>query len=370
MKATTSEAYDIAPVSTCSKDLNLSVSPVALFSIHHLTIVLLGKHRKGSKDSDASSSDTSQRSSLNIPEASTTSPASNFAHSRQSSLSAQTLPGQSARPVSEDFSAPSPSRPAPAPRPATEAVISHPIVSNSSLPSARGTENIHTIPQPEQIASVPTPAPRTTLPPKVEASSQSPKTPTTPQPQFSVQSSISVNSLITSNTPTRPGHITAYRSDMTSQRVSSYGVINGQSGTNGVLSPPMSPKAAFRSKGRLPSFTSSRAPSHNLSTMKTVSKRANGGSSYKIGLVQESAAALKKRSMAELGAGVYQSVSNVSYVNFLEWIRSERLTTLPHKGSRWDKVLIRKLSKVYTASGRTTDFSFRCSILCRAASQL
>jgi hypothetical protein len=80
--------------------------------------------------------------------------------------------------------------------------------------------------------------------------------------------------------------------------------------------------------------------------MKTVSKRANGGSSYKIGLVQESAAALKKRSMAELGAGVYQSVSNVSYVNFLEWIRSERLTTLPHKGSRWDKVLIRKLTEV------------------------
>jgi hypothetical protein len=106
----------------------------------------------------------------------------------------------------------------------------------------------------------------------------------------------------------------------------------------------MSPKANFRSRGRLPSFTSSRAPSHNFSTtMKTFAKRSNGGGAYKIGLVQESAAALKKRSMAELGAGVYQSVSNVSYVNFLEWIRSERLTTLPHKGSRWDKVLIRAL---------------------------
>jgi hypothetical protein len=105
----------------------------------------------------------------------------------------------------------------------------------------------------------------------------------------------------------------------------------------------MSPKANFRTRGRLPSFTSSRAPSHNFSTtMKTMTKRSNGGG-YKIGLVQESAAALKKRSMAELGAGVYQSVSNVSYVNFLEWIRSERLTTLPHKGSRWDKVLIRAL---------------------------
>jgi hypothetical protein len=47
--------------------------------------------------------------------------------------------------------------------------------------------------------------------------------------------------------------------------------------------------------------------------------------------------------MAEVGAGVYQSISDVSYVKFLEWIRSERLTTLPHKGSRWDKVLIRAL---------------------------
>ncbi|KAH3949571.1 hypothetical protein HBH64_038280 [Parastagonospora nodorum] len=302
----------------------------------------LRKHRKGSKDSDASS-DTSQRSSLNIPEASTTSPASTFAHSRQSSLSAQTLPGQRTRPVSEDFAAPSPSRPAPVPRPATEAAIEPAIVSNSHILPARGSENIRTVPQPEELAPVPTPVTKSTLPLEIEALGQSPNTSNTSQTQFSVQSNISANSLITSFTPTRPGQITAYRSDMASQRVSSYGGINGQSGTNGVLSPPMSPKAAFRSKGRLPSFTSSRAPSHNLSTMKTVSKRANGGNSYKIGLVQESAAALKKRSMAELGAGVYQSVSNVSYVNFLEWIRSERLTTLPHKGSRWDKVLIRAL---------------------------
>jgi hypothetical protein len=97
----------------------------------------------------------------------------------------------------------------------------------------------------------------------------------------------------------------------------------------------MSPKAFFRTKGRLPSFTSSRAPSHSFSTaMKTNMKHTSGGGSYKIGLVQESAAALKKRSMAELGAVVYQSVSNVSYVNFLEWIKSERLTTIPHKGKR------------------------------------
>jgi hypothetical protein len=119
------------------------------------------------------------------------------------------------------------------------------------------------------------------------------------------------------------------------------GQMNSVNGTNAVFSPPQSPQAAFRSKGRLPSFTSSRAPSGNFGAMKSINKRASG--SYKIGFVQESAISLRKRSMAELGAGVYQSIGDVSYVRFLEWIRSERLTTLPHKGSRWDKVLIRAL---------------------------
>lgn len=104
----------------------------------------------------------------------------------------------------------------------------------------------------------------------------------------------------------------------------------------------MSPKGAFRSKGRLGSFTSSRATSGNFG-LKSLSKRGASGGGYKIGFVQESAIALRKRSIAELGAASASSLENVSYVNFLEWIRAERLTTLPHKGSRWDKVLIRAL---------------------------
>ena len=121
---------------------------------------------------------------------------------------------------------------------------------------------------------------------------------------------------------------------------SGYGSFNG---SNGVFSPPQSPSGAFHAKGRLSSFTSSRPASGNFSAIKPFNKRANGASAYKIGLVQESANSLRKRSMVELGAGIYQGISNVSYVNFLEWIRAERLTTLPHKGSRWDKVLIRAL---------------------------
>jgi hypothetical protein len=166
---------------------------------------------------------------------------------------------------------------------------------------------------------------------------------TTPPPQFSIQSNIAAQTSIISHSPTPAKQHSPQPITMSTSRLSTPGNLSGQNGTNGVLSPPLSPKALFRSKGRLPSFTSSRAPSGNFSTtMRTFTKRS-GNNSNKIGLVQESAAALKKRSMAELGAGVYQSVSNVSYVNFLEWIRSERLTTLPHKGSRWDKVLIRAL---------------------------
>jgi hypothetical protein len=104
----------------------------------------------------------------------------------------------------------------------------------------------------------------------------------------------------------------------------------------------MSPKA-FRNQGRIGSFTSSLSTSGTFG-MKAPSRRSGGGGGgYKIGLVQESADFLRRRSMNELGAGVSQGIVDVSYVNFLEWIRSERLTTLPHKGSRWDKVLIRAL---------------------------
>lgn len=309
------------------KSLSTSAIPKNQAVFNHLTS---GKHRKGSKEPD-NTSDISQRSSLNIPEGSTVSPPSTFAHSRESSLSAQTLPTQRSRPTSEDFAISTPTRPAPTSRPVSEAIHKFPTVPSSILPT-RTADDKTTIPRPTQdLAPVALSTPEARPPPIPESANQAPSPLRTSPPQFLVQSNISTQASIISYTPART-EVTSHTSNMTSPRVSSYGNLNGHSGTNGVLSPPMSPKAMFRAKGRLPSFTSSRAPSNNFSTMmKTTTKRANGGGGYKIGLVQESAAALKKRSMAELGAGVYQSVSNVSYVNFLEWIRSERLTTLPHK---------------------------------------
>jgi hypothetical protein len=293
----------------------------------HLTS---GKHRKGSKEPD-NTSDTSQRSSLNIPEGSTVPPPSAFAHSRESSLSAQTLPVQRSNSVSGDFAVSTPGRPKPTPRPVSEAISRFPPVPSSTLVKQPAEDNNNTPTPTQDLEPVAPSTPVARPQPSPESSAQVPSPPKTSSPQVSVQSNISTQASIVPYTPAQT-EVTSHTSRMTSPRVSSYGNPNGQNGTNGVLSPPMSPKAMFRSKGRLPSFTSSRAPSNNFSTMvKMPTKRVGCGNNYKIGLVQESAAALKKRSMAELGAGVYQSVSNVSYVNFLEWIRSERLTTLPHK---------------------------------------
>ncbi|KAF2866793.1 hypothetical protein BDV95DRAFT_504119 [Massariosphaeria phaeospora] len=128
---------------------------------------------------------------------------------------------------------------------------------------------------------------------------------------------------------------------MMSPRLSAPGGFGSRNGAHGVFSPPQSPTAFH--KARLPSVPSSRPTSGNFSAVKSFKKRAKGSGGYKIGFVQESAMSLQRRSMADLGAGIYQGVTGVSYITFLEWIRSERLTTLPHKGSRWDKVLIRSL---------------------------
>jgi hypothetical protein len=101
----------------------------------------------------------------------------------------------------------------------------------------------------------------------------------------------------------------------------------------------------------------------NSSQLRNVQQRLNGGSPVntraspispairrslfnsndKNSAIQDTVTVLKKKSMSELGAGVSQSITDASFINLVEWIRSERLTTLPHKGSRWDKVLIRAL---------------------------
>lgn len=58
-------------------------------------------------------------------------------------------------------------------------------------------------------------------------------------------------------------------------------------------------------------------------------------------VVAETASYLKRQCAAEIGAAVSQGILGTSFARFMESVHSERLSTLPHKGSRWDKVLIR-----------------------------
>ncbi|KAK7188148.1 nacht domain protein [Paraphaeosphaeria sporulosa] len=110
---------------------------------------------------------------------------------------------------------------------------------------------------------------------------------------------------------------------------------------NGFSTPPDSSKTFTYKKGGINGYAGSRSASYNHSTINQAVYHGSHG--HKVGFVQETAGALKKKSITQLGAGVHQSVAGTTFYHFLEWIRTERLTTLPHKGSRWDRVLIRAL---------------------------
>lgn len=73
------------------------------------------------------------------------------------------------------------------------------------------------------------------------------------------------------------------------------------------------------------------------------SSNALAGDSSITSLLQSTASSLEKRSIAELGSGAVESISTTSFVNLVEFIGTERLSSLPHKGSKWDKVLMRAL---------------------------
>lgn len=55
--------------------------------------------------------------------------------------------------------------------------------------------------------------------------------------------------------------------------------------------------------------------------------------------VRDEHVVIRRRAQHELGANISTRVINTSYTELLEWIRSERLTRLPHKASGWDRVL-------------------------------
>lgn len=57
-------------------------------------------------------------------------------------------------------------------------------------------------------------------------------------------------------------------------------------------------------------------------------------------IVREQYLSVRNRCQRELGSNVGHNVLDTSLSDLHEWIRNERLTTLPHKGGSWDRVLI------------------------------
>ncbi|RYP50224.1 hypothetical protein DL768_004208 [Monosporascus sp. mg162] len=98
------------------------------------------------------------------------------------------------------------------------------------------------------------------------------------------------------------------------------------------LSPVLSPSPSFGSI-RVNKRASSHAKRVNVT-------RGSNGHMTTINFVKEQYASVRQRCRRDLGAGVDLYAFDTSHAGFLEWIRNERITRLPHKGGSWDRVLI------------------------------
>lgn len=110
----------------------------------------------------------------------------------------------------------------------------------------------------------------------------------------------------------------------TNKRFSSFGwSVNGANGVNGI-------NGASSSATSSPVTTKSTSWSYKSSS-------ANGGvtDSSAMNLVRSTAQMLEKRGTAELGYGVMDSVSRTTFIELVQYIGNERLSSLPHKGSKW-----------------------------------
>lgn len=145
------------------------------------------------------------------------------------------------------------------------------------------------------------------------------------------QTTKTITNTITMPSASNTNGVNGVKSPMTSS------ISSSTKGMDGFHTPPMSPSSPRVSKGR------GAAATRGFSSASSTGLRSQAHGSTKIQFVEDTAIALKRKSMSELGAGVSQSVEATSFINLVEWIRQERLSTLPHKGSRWDTVLIRAL---------------------------
>jgi hypothetical protein len=105
----------------------------------------------------------------------------------------------------------------------------------------------------------------------------------------------------------------------------SFNAVNGVHGINGV-------------NGTTSSTTSSRITTKRSASSATYMTSTSNDSvvdSSAMNLVRSTAQMLEKRGTAELGFGVVEMVSNTKFVDVVQYIGNERLSSLPHKGSKW-----------------------------------
>ena len=91
-------------------------------------------------------------------------------------------------------------------------------------------------------------------------------------------------------------------------------------------------------------FSSMKSPIKTESlTVKRRSRPSSGvrttSGRYVTTYVKEQHSVIRDQCRQKLGAGLSTNVFDTSFVGLLEWIRSERLTRIPHKGGAWDRVL-------------------------------
>lgn len=152
------------------------------------------------------------------------------------------------------------------------------------------------------------------------------------QPSIAAKPSTTVHQSTRPSVKTNMQHPASITASSTPQKTAA---TNGTNGTSGYFSPPSSPSIHFGG--------STRGSTRITSSYSALRSSFIGGQQQKSSIVRDTAYTLKRKSASELGAGISETADKVSFIHLVEWIRSERLQTLPHKGSRWDTVLIRAL---------------------------
>ena len=90
-------------------------------------------------------------------------------------------------------------------------------------------------------------------------------------------------------------------------------------------------------RGASPRSVASPTPVYRTTSYSFRSTTSNGHSKDMSATyyIRDTANSLEKKGSAELGYGVFESISSTTYIQLVEYIANERLSSLPHRGSTW-----------------------------------